>query len=248
MIHAAADLAPDRGYHATALVALDAHLRHLEQGMGAFQQVLETLVPSSQQTQQPEPQQQSSPPQPSISPTVVARLQALEESVFASPHPQQPAPPQQPSQPPSPPTGTTELQQPTVQPAKPNYRNPGTRPPSSASCRRVHQTICLITRGGTKPVPAGTDTPSSALKHDTRTKAADAAAIQERPEQPTLSNHDASGPPSLLHEGLKLSLQPWGGGAGESDAEREGLGAGTVSAAPAHEGAAGMVSAAPAHG
>ena len=101
-IPAAAVFAPDRDNNAKAIVALDAYVRHLEHGMVARLQTLETPVPSSQQKQQSEPQQQSSPPQPYVLSTVVARLQALEDIVFSTPHPQ----------PPSPPTVTTGLQQP----------------------------------------------------------------------------------------------------------------------------------------
>jgi len=262
MIHATADLAPDRDNNAKAIIALDAYLRHLEHGMVARLQALETTVPSSQQAEQPEPQQKSSPPQPSVPSTVVARLQALEDIVFSLPHQQQPDPPQQPSQPPSPPIVTTGLQQSRVPTARLHYGNLGVRPPSLASCRKSAANVTTPytarrTRGNSKPAPTPPTAPSNTSPQETGTAinlASPAATtpavtvtIPPAPQQDshteadkapalTESNLAATGPPSLPHERLNLPLHSRGGGDGESDAGHERLAAGTMPAEPEHGG------------
>jgi len=264
MIHAAADLAPDRDNNAKAIIALDAYLRHLEHGMVARLQALETTVPSSQQAEQPEPQQKSSPPQPSVPSTVVARLQALEDIVFSLPHPQQPEPPQQSSQPPSPPTVTTGLQQlcgwmlkmvsaanftfPCTARRTRGGSKPASTPPTASSNTSPQETGTAITSASPAvTTPAVTVTIPPVSQQDSHTEADEAPAPTES-EAATLTNHASPGQPSLPHKRLNLTLHSRGGGEGDSDAGREGSAAGTVPAAPAHGAAAGTVPAAPAHG
>mmetsp|Transcript_92116 Transcript_92116/g.183496 ORF Transcript_92116/g.183496 Transcript_92116/m.183496 type:complete len:108 (+) Transcript_92116:137-460(+) len=59
-IRAAVVITSNRDYNATAIVALDARFRYSEHVTGAPLQVVEALISSLQQMQQPELQQQSS--------------------------------------------------------------------------------------------------------------------------------------------------------------------------------------------
>mmetsp|Transcript_82711 Transcript_82711/g.161230 ORF Transcript_82711/g.161230 Transcript_82711/m.161230 type:complete len:619 (-) Transcript_82711:507-2363(-) len=244
MIHATADLAPDRDNNAKAIIALDAYLRHLEHGMVARLQALETTVPSSQQAEQPEPQQKSSPPQPSVPSTVVARLQALEDIVFSPPHPQ----------PPSPPTVTTGLQQlcgwmlkmvsaanftfPCTARRTRGGSKPASTPPTASSNTSPQETGTAITSASPAvTTPAVTVTIPPVSQQDSHTEADEAPAPTES-EAATLTNHASPGQPSLPHKRLNLTLHSRGGGEGESDAGRERLAAVTMPAEPDHGGAA----------